>query len=92
VFFQATIFDAALKEELQLIEQFSICADNIDRLSHTIESGASCPDVSNKILQLIKDFGQFSLLLGDKIPVLPKSYDNMGDIIKCTNDEDSDND
>ncbi|XP_012220073.1 protein MIS12 homolog [Linepithema humile] len=80
---QATILDAALKEELQLIEQSSICAHNIDRLSHIIESGASCPDVSNKILQLAKNYKQFSSFFDDKTPVLPKSHYNIIDDVKC---------
>ena len=82
MFFQATILDAALKEELQLIEQSSICADNIDRPSHILES-ASCPDVSNTILQLAKDYKQFSLLFGNKAPVTPKICYNTIDDLKC---------
>lgn len=87
-----TILTAALKEELQLIEQSSICEHNIDRLSHIIES-ASCPDVSDKILQVAKDYKEFSLFFDNKTPVCPKSLYNTIEDLKykdVTIDEDID--
>ncbi|XP_011691480.1 PREDICTED: protein MIS12 homolog [Wasmannia auropunctata] len=79
---RAAVLNAALKEELQLIEQFSICADNTDRLSGIIESGVACPDISNKIHQLVEDYKQFSAFLDDGAPVSQKSLYNPTDL-KC---------
>lgn len=77
------MLNAALKEELQLIEQFSICADNTDRLSHIIENGVECPDVSDKIHQLVEDYKRFSAFLDDGVPVSQKSLYNTIDNLKC---------
>jgi len=79
------VLNAALKEELQLIEQFSICADNTDRLSHIIESGIACPDISVKIQQLVQDYKQFSTFLDNEAPVSQKSLYNTADDLKCIN-------
>jgi len=76
------VLNATLKEELQLIEQFSICADNTDRLSHIIESGIGCPDVSDKIHELVNYYEQFKTYLGDRASVSQKSLYNMKDDIK----------
>jgi len=80
---RAAILNAALKEELQLVEQFSICADNTDRLSHIIESGVACPDVSDKIHQLVEDYKQFSAFLNDGTPVSQKSLYTTIDDLEC---------
>lgn len=77
------MLNAALKEELQLIEQFSICADNIERLSHIIESGIACPDISDKIYQLVEDYKQFSAFLDDGTAVSQKSLYNTINDLKC---------
>lgn len=82
--------NAVLKEELQLIEQFSICADNTDRLSHVIENAFVCPDVSDKIHQLVKDYKEFSSSLGDGAPVSQKLLYNTIDNPKCVIDCDMD--
>ncbi|XP_077277961.1 uncharacterized protein LOC143906054 isoform X2 [Temnothorax americanus] len=81
---RATILNAALKEELQLIEQSSICADNIDRLSHVIESGIACPDISDKIHQLVEDYKRFGALFEDGAPVSQNSLYNRIDDLNCT--------
>ncbi|XP_012531458.1 protein MIS12 homolog isoform X2 [Monomorium pharaonis] len=80
---RTTVLNAALKEELQLIEQFSICADNTDRLSHIIESDVECPDISDKIHQLVEDYKRFSAFLDDGISVTQKSLYNTVDDLKC---------
>ncbi|EGI66334.1 PREDICTED: protein MIS12 homolog [Acromyrmex echinatior] len=79
---RAAVLNATLKEELQLIEQFSICADNTDRLSHIIESGIACPDISDKIHELVNYYEQFRMYLGDRKPVSQKSLYNMKDDTK----------
>ncbi|XP_012054031.1 PREDICTED: protein MIS12 homolog [Atta cephalotes] len=79
---RAAVLNATLKEELQLIEQFSICADNTDRLSHIIESGIGCPDISDKIHELVNYYEQFRTYLGDRASVSQKSLYNMKDDIK----------
>lgn len=76
------MLNAALKEELQLVEQFSICADNTDRLSHIIESGIACPDISDKIHELVNYYKQFSAYFGDQVSVSQKSLYNMQDDVK----------
>ncbi|KYN20033.1 PREDICTED: protein MIS12 homolog [Trachymyrmex cornetzi] len=81
---RAAVLNATLKEELQLIEQFSICADNSDRLSHIIESGIACPDISDKIHELVSYYEQFRTYLGDRAPVSQKSLYNMKDDTKYT--------
>ena len=75
------MLNATLKEELRLIEQFSICADNTDRLSHIIESGIACPDISDKIYELVNYYEQFRTYLG-RAPVSQKSLYNMKDDTK----------
>lgn len=77
------MLNAALKEELQLIEQFSICANNTERLSHIIESGIACPDISDKIYQLVEDYKQFSAFLNDGTSTSQKSLYNTIDDLKC---------
>lgn len=77
------MLNAALKEELQLIEQFSICADNIERLSHIIKNGIACPDNSDKIYQLVEEYKQFSAFLNDGTSVSQKSLYNTIDDLKC---------
>ncbi|XP_018311996.1 protein MIS12 homolog [Mycetomoellerius zeteki] len=79
---RAAVLNAALKEELQLVEQFSICADNTDRLSHIIESGIACPDISDKIHELVNYYKQFSAYFGDQVSVSQKSLYNMQDDVK----------
>ncbi|XP_071556966.1 uncharacterized protein [Temnothorax nylanderi] len=81
---RATILNAALKEELQLIEQSSICADNTDRMSHIIESGIACPDISDKIHQLVEDYKQFCAFFEDGAPVSQNSLYNRIDDLNCT--------
>ncbi|XP_025987822.1 protein MIS12 homolog [Solenopsis invicta] len=80
---RAAVLNASLNEELQLIEQFSICADNTDRLSHIIESSIKCPDVSDKIHQLVEYYKRFSAFLDDGVPVSEKSIYNAIDDLKC---------
>ncbi|KAL6265259.1 hypothetical protein P5V15_002039 [Pogonomyrmex californicus] len=80
---RVTILNAALKQELQLIEQFSTCADNTDRLSSIIETGVSCPDINDKIHQLVKDYKEFSALLDRTIPTSQMSLYNTIDDLKC---------
>ncbi|XP_011863770.1 PREDICTED: uncharacterized protein LOC105559794 isoform X2 [Vollenhovia emeryi] len=82
------ILNAVLKEELQLVDQFSICADNIDRLNQIIESEIACPDVGDKIHRLVDDYKQFSALeraAGDAeaAPVSQKSRYYTIDDVKC---------
>lgn len=74
--------NAALKEELQLIEQFSICAENTNKLCHIIDSDIACPDISDKIYQLVEDYKRFSAFLDDGIPVSQKSLYTI-DNLKC---------
>ncbi|CAL1685671.1 unnamed protein product [Lasius platythorax] len=85
---RATVLNAALKEELQLTEQYLIHADNNDRLTQIIENGVAeikmaHPNVRNKIHQLIKNYKQFSLYLNDKTSISQKSLYNMIDDLKC---------
>lgn len=82
------MLNAALKEELQLTEQYLIHADNNDRLTQIIENGVAeikmaHPNVRNKIHQLIKNYKQFSLYLNDKASISQKSFYNMIDDLKC---------
>lgn len=76
-----------MKEELQLTEQYSIHADNNDRLTQIIENGVAeikmaHPNVRNKIHQLIKNYRQFNSYFNDKMPVSQKSLYNMVDDLK----------
>ncbi|KYM93930.1 PREDICTED: protein MIS12 homolog [Cyphomyrmex costatus] len=89
---RATVLNASLKEELQLIEQFLICADDIDRLSHVIESDIPCPDLSDKIHELVDYYKQFSTSLSNGTHISQKSLYNMDEDIKYTDDMDKDMD
>lgn len=88
IFFQATVLNAALKEELQLTEQCLIHIDNNDRLTQIIENGVAeikmaYPNVSNKMHQLIKDYKQISSCLNDGTFISQKSLYNTIDDLKC---------
>ncbi|XP_032673695.1 uncharacterized protein LOC116845277, partial [Odontomachus brunneus] len=80
---RATILNAALKEELQLIEQFSFCVEDVDRLSHIIDSSVICPDISNKIHQLAKDYKRFNSYLNNGASVSQKALYNAINNLKC---------
>lgn len=89
VFFQATVLSAALKEELQLIEQFSIYANNIDKLSEIIESNVACPDVGDKSHRLVRDYKQLNASLNDEVTVSQRMLYNTMDDLKCIDYKDS---
>ncbi|KAL6439134.1 hypothetical protein ACFW04_003828 [Cataglyphis niger] len=85
---QATVLNAALKEELQLTEQCLMQVDNNDRLTQIIENGVTeikmaYPNVSNKMHQLIKDYKQISSCLNDGTFISQKSLYNTIDDLKC---------
>lgn len=77
---RATMLNAALKEELQVIEQFSLCTDNTVRLSHVVEN-SSCPDVTEKLQQVVKHYKQLSASI--KGPVSPKELYNTINGLDC---------
>ncbi|XP_011135784.1 uncharacterized protein LOC105181028 [Harpegnathos saltator] len=80
---RTTILNAALKEELQLIEQFSICVDDVGRLSHIIENSVTCPDISDKINQLVDDYKKLNLAFDTKVPVPQRTLYNTINNLKC---------
>ncbi|EZA51725.1 hypothetical protein DMN91_003606 [Ooceraea biroi] len=87
---RATILNAALKEELQLVEQFSICADNTDKLSRIIESDIAYQDVSEKIPRVIKNYKQFNASLDDAARVSQRVlYNTMDDFERVDCDIDN---
>ncbi|XP_014471388.1 PREDICTED: uncharacterized protein LOC106742706 [Dinoponera quadriceps] len=78
---RATILNAALKEELQLIEQFSTCVDDVGKLSHIIENSVTSPDITDKIHQLVESYKKFNSTL--ETPVSQKALFNMIENLKC---------
>ncbi|KAH0948679.1 hypothetical protein HN011_003390 [Eciton burchellii] len=80
---RATILNAALKEELQLIEQFSTCADNIDKMNRIIENNIPGPEVNDRIHRLVRDYKRFNASLEDRVPVSQKILYNTVDDLKC---------
>lgn len=74
--------NAALKEELHLIEQFSVCAENTDRLSHIINSAVVHPNTGEKIDELVKNYKEFHSSLDNKPPVSQKLLYNTIDNLK----------
>lgn len=85
---QATVLNAALKEELQLTQQCLIHVDNIDRLTQITENGVAeikmaHPNIRNKIHQLIEDYKQFNSCFNDGVPISQKTLYNTIDDLKC---------
>lgn len=77
------MLNAVLKEELQLTEQFSVCADNVGKLNRIVENSAACPDVDEKIHRLIGDYKRFSASLNDGTVVSQKTLYNTVDDLEC---------
>ncbi|KAL0111788.1 hypothetical protein PUN28_013165 [Cardiocondyla obscurior] len=74
---QVIMLNVALKEEIQLIEQFSICLDNTDRLRHIIESAVTCSNGSEIISQLVENYKQLSAILDNDPSVENMIYNSV---------------
>lgn len=73
----------ALKEELQLIEQCSIHANDIDKLSHLMNTYATCSNNSEKIYQLMEVYKQLNLSLDERASPSQKTLYNTIDNLHC---------
>lgn len=80
---RATIFNTALKEELQILDQFPISQDSINEMYKTVEIGLQCSDMNNKMCQLVENYKQLSTSLFDPVSVTEKLKYNTIDNLKC---------
>ncbi|XP_043506426.1 protein MIS12 homolog [Frieseomelitta varia] len=79
---KATILNAILKEELQILEQFSISEGDVNKMCDIIEN-MKCPDIGEKMYQLVEDYKQFSTSLFDTRKITTKMKYNTVDNLKC---------
>lgn len=78
---KATILNAILKKELQILEQFPISED-VNKMCDVIEN-MKCSDIGEKTYQLVEDYKQFSTSLFDARKITTKMKYNTVDNLKC---------
>ncbi|XP_076394268.1 uncharacterized protein LOC100878646 isoform X2 [Megachile rotundata] len=79
---RGTILNAALKEEMQILEQVPISKDSVNKMCNIIDIDLKCLDTCNKMYQLVDDYKRFStgLFTG---PVVDKTKYNAVRNLKC---------
>ncbi|XP_053974433.1 uncharacterized protein LOC128887895 [Hylaeus anthracinus] len=80
---RVTTFNAILKEELQILEEFPISEDSINKRHKTIENGLKCSDVNKKMYQVVEDYKVLSTSLFGAISITDKLKYNAIDNLKC---------
>ncbi|XP_076640688.1 uncharacterized protein LOC143352243 [Halictus rubicundus] len=80
---RATILNATLKEELEILENYPISEDSVNEMQKTVEAGLQCVDISNQVYKLMDDYKQFSTSLYGVITIAEKSKYNTIDNLKC---------
>ncbi|CAD1476855.1 unnamed protein product [Heterotrigona itama] len=79
---KATILNAILKEELQILEKFPISEGDVNKMCDIIEK-MKCPDIGEKMYQSVEDYKQFSTSLFDIRKITTKMKYNTVDNLKC---------
>lgn len=74
--------NAILKEELQILEQLPVSEGDINKMCDVIEN-MKCPDIGEKMYQLVEDYKQFSTSLFDTRKITTKMKYNTVDNLKC---------
>ncbi|CAK9819070.1 hypothetical protein ANTPLA_LOCUS10056 [Anthophora plagiata] len=87
---KATILNALLKEEMQILEQLPISEDNVNKICNTLKNDLKCSDINEELYQLAKDYKELSRRVCDATPITEKMKYNTGDNLIC-NDFDLDN-
>ncbi|XP_076276499.1 uncharacterized protein LOC143207200 [Lasioglossum baleicum] len=80
---RATILNATLKEELEILDKYPISEDSVSEMQKTVETGLQCVDISNQVYKLMDDYKQFSSSLYGAISISEKSKYNTIDNLKC---------
>ncbi|CAL7936519.1 unnamed protein product [Xylocopa violacea] len=80
---KATILNYVLQEELEVLEQFPIIEESVDKMCNTIKNGSKCSDINEKIYQLVDDYKSFSANLFDATQKTEKIKYNTVDNMKC---------
>ncbi|XP_003394045.1 protein MIS12 homolog [Bombus terrestris] len=78
----ATILNTVLKEELQILDQFPISEESVNKMCNVVENLA-CSDIDENIYQLLEDYKQFSTSLFDTTQITTKIKYNTVDNLKC---------
>lgn len=76
------MLNTVLKEELQILEQFSIPEAEINDMCSIIENCSNCPDVNDKLNQLMEHHTVVQRLLR-ATPMAEKTMYNAIDNLKC---------
>ncbi|CAK9826206.1 Protein MIS12 homolog [Anthophora retusa] len=87
---KATILNALLKEEMQILEQLPIFEDNVNKIYNTLKNDLKCSDINEELYQLAKNYKELSRRLCNVTPITEKMKYNTGDNLIC-NDFDLDN-
>ena len=80
---RATILNAALKEELQILDELPVSEESVNEMYNIIEKGLKCPDINDKMCRLVEDYKQFSTSMFGAVPITEKSKYNTVDNLKC---------
>ncbi|KZC07625.1 PREDICTED: protein MIS12 homolog [Dufourea novaeangliae] len=80
---RATILNASLKEELQILEEFPVTEDRVNILHKSIENGLKCTDINKQMYKLVEDYKQFSTNLFGAITISEKLKYNTVNNLKC---------
>ncbi|XP_078047678.1 uncharacterized protein LOC144475553 [Augochlora pura] len=80
---RATILNSALKEELQIVEKYQISENNVNEICKIVETGLTCPDISNEAYQLVDDYKEFYTDLYGAISISEKLKYNTIENLHC---------
>lgn len=80
---RATVLNAILKEELEVLEQLPISEENVNKIYNTIENDLKSLNTNDEIFQLVDDYGQFSTFLFESAPVIEKITYNTVNNLQC---------
>ena len=80
---RATILNAALKEELQILDKLPVSEESVNEMYNIVEKGLKCPDINDKMCRLVEDYKQFSTSMFGAAPITEKLKYSTVDNLKC---------
>ncbi|KOC61264.1 hypothetical protein WH47_06088 [Habropoda laboriosa] len=80
---RATVLNAILKEELQILEQFPIVEDNVNEMCNIVKNDLKYPDINDKLHQLVENYKESASSLFGTTSITDKTKYNTADNLMC---------